>query len=184
MMSLPPPAPKWVRTDGPSLEPQLKGAKVSSLPPELPTRYTFANLLDSHLATLVTLLKTHTLLRPPAIRAKPWWSPLLSTLRKEFHTSSQKAWTSNDPQDKGVAKLFKQGYFKSIKAAKAQHWKTFLADATPGRQELFGLQKGSPSAESPLGSPTCLTPPPRMRLTKPYYSTSSLPNLSRLCPPF
>jgi len=30
-----------------------------------------------------------------------------------------------------VARLSKQGYFKSIKAAKAQHWKSFLADATP-----------------------------------------------------
>ena len=30
-----------------------------------------------------------------------------------------------------MAKLSKQDYFKSIKAAKAQHWKSFLADATP-----------------------------------------------------
>ena len=30
-----------------------------------------------------------------------------------------------------MAKLSKEGYFKSIKAAKAQHWKSFLADATP-----------------------------------------------------
>jgi len=57
--------------------------------------------------------------------------PLLSTLRKEFHSSSRKARASDDPQHRAIAKRSKQGYFKSIKAAKAQHWKSFLVDATP-----------------------------------------------------
>jgi len=127
--SAPPPAPNWVRTDWPSLEPQLKTSKVVP-PPELPTRYAFENWFDSHLTTLITLLKTCTPLRRPSIRAKPWWSPLLTIFRKEFHTSSRKARASNDPQDRAVAKPSKQGYFKSIKAAKAQNWKSFLADTT------------------------------------------------------
>jgi len=62
---------------------------------------------------------------------KPWWSPLLKTVRKEFYSSSRKACTSDDPQDRVIAKLSKQGYCKAIKAAKADHWKSFLADATP-----------------------------------------------------
>jgi len=126
----PPPAPNWVRTDWPTLEPLLKETIVPP-PPSLPTRHSLENWFDSHLNTLVALLKAHTPLRRFSIRAKPWWSLLLTTLRKEFHTSARKARASNDPQDRAVAKLSKQGYFKSIKAAKAQHWRSFLADATP-----------------------------------------------------
>jgi len=37
----------------------------------------------------------------------------------------------DDPQDRVIGKLSKQGYFKAIKAGKAYHWKSFLADATP-----------------------------------------------------
>jgi len=43
----------------------------------------------------------------------------------------ERARASNDPQDRTLAKLSNQGYFKSIKAAKAQYWRFFLADATP-----------------------------------------------------
>ena len=126
----PPLAPNWVRTDWPTLEPLLKET-IFPPPPSLPTRHSLEGWFDSHLNSLVALLRAHTPLRRPSIRAKPWWSPLPTTLRKEFHTSARKARASNDPQDRAVAKLSKQGYFKSIKAAKAQHWKSFLADATP-----------------------------------------------------
>ena len=126
----PPPAPNWVRTDWPTLEPLLKEAIIPP-PPNLPTKHWLEKWFDSNLNTLVALLKAHTPLRRPSIRAKPWWSPLLSTLRKDFHISAQKARASNNPQDRAVARLSKQGYFKSIKAAKAQHWISFLADATP-----------------------------------------------------
>ena len=126
----PPPAPNWVRTDWPTLEPLLKEVIIPP-PPNLPTRYSLEKWFDSNLNTLVALLKAHTPLRRPSIRAKPCWSTLLTTLRKDFHTSAWKARAPNDPQDRAVARLSKQGYFKSIKAAKAQHWKSFLADATP-----------------------------------------------------
>jgi len=126
----PPPAPNWVRTDCPNLEPHLKETNISP-PPALSTKHTFEEWFDFHLGTLIELLKTHTPACRPSVRAKPWWSPLLSTLRKEFHSSSRKARTSDDPQDRVIAKLSKQGYFKAIKAAKAHLWKSFLADATP-----------------------------------------------------
>ena len=128
--SPPPLAPNWVRTDSPHLEPQLKKTKIPP-PSALPTKHAFEEWFDVHLGTLIELLKIHTPSCRPSIRAKPWWSRLLSTLRKEFHSSSRKARTSDDPQDRVIAKLSKQGYFKAIKAPKAHHWKSFLADATP-----------------------------------------------------
>ena len=126
----PSPNPNWVRTHWPTLEPLLKETIVPP-PPNLRTRHSLEAWFDAHLNSLVTLLKAHTPLQRPSIRAKPWWSPLLTTLRKEFHTSTRKARASNDPQDRAITRLSKQGYFKSSKAAKAQHWKSFLAEATP-----------------------------------------------------
>lgn len=67
--------PNRVRTDWPSLEPLIKEAKVPTLP-DLPTRLSPENWLDSDLKTLVTLLKALTPLRQPSIRAKPCLSPL------------------------------------------------------------------------------------------------------------
>jgi len=126
----PPPAPNWVRTDWPNLEPHLEETNIPP-PPALPTKHAFEEWFDFHLGTLIELLKTHTPSCRPSVRAKPWWSPRLSTLRKEFHSSWRKARTSDDPQDRVIAKPSKQGYFKAIKAAKAHHWKSFLEDATP-----------------------------------------------------
>jgi len=125
-----PPAQNWIRTDWPTLEPLLKEVILPPLP-NLPTRYSLEKWFDSNLNTVVVLLTAHTPLRRPSIRAKLWWFLLLTTLRKDFHTSARKARATNDRQDRAVARLSKQGHFKSIRAAKAQHWKSFLADATP-----------------------------------------------------
>jgi len=131
LITCPPPlAPNWVRTDWPNLQPQLKETNIPP-PPALPTKHTFEEWFDFHLGTLIELLKTHTPSCRPSITAKRWWSPLLSTLPKEFHSSSRKARTSDDPQDRVIAKLSNQGYFKAIKAAKAHHGRSVLADATP-----------------------------------------------------
>jgi len=77
------------------------------------------------------LLKADTPLRCPLIRAKLWWSRLLTTLEKEFHSSSQKTRASHVPPDRTAAKLSNQGYFRTIKAVKAQQLKSFLTDTTP-----------------------------------------------------
>jgi len=50
---------------------------------------------------------------------------------KEFHTSSRNAQASNNPQDRALAKLSGQEYFKLIKATKAQHRNSFLVHPTP-----------------------------------------------------
>ena len=102
----PPLAPNWIRTDWASLEPQLKEARVPS-PPDLLTRNAFENWFNSHLTTLVPLLKAHTPLCRPSITVKLWWSPLLTKLWKECHSSSRKAQASNAPQDRAAAELSK-----------------------------------------------------------------------------
>ena len=128
--SSPSPSPNWSLTDWPTLAPLLKDFTVPQ-PPPLPTRLSLEAWFDRHLSRLTTLLTSHTPTKCPSYRSKPWWSPLLSLLRKEFHSATRKARSSHLPADRAAANLSKKGYFKVIKAAKAAHWRSLLASATP-----------------------------------------------------
>ena len=67
----------------------------------------------------------------PSLRSKPWWTPLLTVLRKEYHKAMRTM--KKHPSDDTVhlARLSKLGYFKAIKRAKASYWADFLARTTP-----------------------------------------------------
>ena len=128
--SHPPPSPNWSLTDWPSLEPLLKEFLVP-LPPALPTRLFFEAWFDRHLSRLTTLLTSHTPTKRSSYYSKPWWSSLLSLVKKEFHSATRKARSSHLPADHANANLSKRGYFKAIKAGKAGHWRSLLSSATP-----------------------------------------------------
>ena len=127
--SPPPPSPNWSLTDWPALVPLFKDFVVSQ-PPPLRTRLSLEAWFDRHLTRLTTLLTSHTPTKRPTYRSKPWWFPLLSFLRKEFHSATRKARSSHLPANRAIASLSKKGYFKTIKAAKAAHWRSLLASAT------------------------------------------------------
>ena len=130
LTSPPPPSPNWSLTDWPTLTPLLKDFIVPP-PPSLPTRLSLEAWFNRHLSRLTTLLTSHTLTKRPSYRSKPWWSPLLSLLRMEFHSTITKARSSHLPAHHATANLSKNGYFKAIKAAKAAHWRSLLTSATP-----------------------------------------------------
>ena len=147
--SPPPPSPNWALTDWPSLEPLLKDFDIPP-PPPLPTKLSLEAWFDLHLSRLSTVLTSHTPCQRPSYHSKPWWSPLLSLLRKEFHSATRKARSSLLPTDLANAKLSRKGYFKANKAAKAAHWRTLLASATP--QSIWTVKKlslGKPSPHFP-----------------------------------
>ena len=126
----PPPSPNWSLTNWPALVPLLKDFPVPQ-PPPLPTRLSLAAWFDRHLTRLTTLHTFHTPTKRPSYRSKPWWSPLLSLLRKDLHSTTRKAHHSHLPADRAVANLSKKDYFKAIKAAKVAHRRSLLASATP-----------------------------------------------------
>ena len=128
--SPPPPSPNWSLTNWPILDPLLKDFAVPR-PPPLPTRLSLEAWFDRHLTRLTTLLTSHTPTKHPSYCSKPWWSPLLSLLRKEFHSATGKAHSSQLPADRANANLSKKGYFKASKAAKGAHWRSLLSSATP-----------------------------------------------------
>ena len=108
LTSPPPPSPNCPLTDWPALATLLKDFTVPP-PPSLPTRPSLEAWFDRHLSPLTTLLTSHTPTKRPSYRSKPWWSPLLSLLTKEFPSATRKAHSSHLPADRASANLSKKG---------------------------------------------------------------------------
>jgi len=67
----------------------------------------------------------------PSLRSKAGWTPLLTTLRKEFPKAARKAKKLRTPDSYATARQAKLGYFKAIKRAKATYWADFLTKTSP-----------------------------------------------------
>src|SRR5437660_10271643 len=74
----------WTRSDWATISPLLKALTLPE-PPALPTRQSFEAWFDKGLDSLTSILRVNTPHKRPSARSKPWWSPLLTTLRTEYH---------------------------------------------------------------------------------------------------
>jgi len=164
------------------LDPIIKGFKVPAAP-LCPTPPQLDEWMSESLDRLIALLKEHTPVSRPSHHSKPWWTPHLSILRREYHKATRTARKHNTPHMREVAGTSKMGYFKAIKAAKNKHWSSFLLAATPqslwiAKRFAYGrAQPGFPSlpgAETPQQMNSVLldhffppkepfSPPPRLR---------------------
>jgi len=129
-LSQKPPRPRWADTDWETLDPIIKGFKVPAVP-SCPTPPKLDEWMTESLNRLVALLKEHTPVSRPSHHSKPWWSPHLTILRREYHKAARKARKQDTPHMREVAGTSKAGYFKAIKAAKNKQWSSFLLAATP-----------------------------------------------------
>jgi len=181
-LSQKPPRPRWADTDWETLDPIIKGFKVPAVP-SCPTPSKLDEWMTESLNRLVALLKEHTPVSRPSHHSKPWWSPHLTILRREYHKAARKARKQDTPHMREVAGTSKAGYFKAIKAAKNKHWSSFLLAATP--QSLWTAKRFAygraqprfpslPGAETPQQMNDVLldhffppkepfSPPPRLR---------------------
>ena len=112
-----PRVPCWDLTYWATLHPRLQ----SYCTPPADPHASAAQLDDwflSSLNFLMALLLEETPLSRPSLRSKPWWTPLLTAQRREYHkaTRTSKKYPSDDTIH--LARLFKLGYFKAIKRAK------------------------------------------------------------------
>jgi len=93
-------------------------------------------------------------------RSKPWWSDLLSQLRKAYNSALRSSKVDRfDAALLASARAARTAYFKAIKKAKRNHWSEFLAKATP--QTVWTAKKfavGRPPPRFPE-LPGALTPP-------------------------
>jgi len=199
-----PPPPRWKDTDWETLDPIVKGFKVPAAPP-CPTPPQLDEWLSESLNRLVALLKEHTPVSKPSHHSKPWWTPLLTVLRREYHKATRTARKHDTPHMREVAGTSKAGYFKAIKAAKHKHWSSFLLTATP--QSLWTAKRFAygraqprcpslPGAETPQQMNRVLldhffppkepfSPPPRLRPDKsaPLLTTDEIAAALSKCSP-
>jgi len=181
-LSQKPPRPRWADTDWETLDPIIKGFKVPAAP-SCPTSPKLDEWMSESLNRLVDLLKEHTPQSRPSHHSKPWWTPHLTILHREYHKAARAARKHCTPHMREVAGTSKAGYFKAIKAAKNKHWSSFLLAATP--QSLWTAKRFAygraqprfpslPGAETPLQMNSVLqdhffprkepfSPPPRLR---------------------
>jgi len=110
-------------------------------------------------------LKTLHLDHAPPPRAKAWWIPLLTSLRKEFTKASRRAKKTQTADSYYIARKSKLGYFKPVKRAKASYWADFLAKTSPNNiwtaKQLVAPRKtprfpSLPDASNPVAINTAL----------------------------
>ena len=109
---------------------RLKNWLVSP-PPETPSPNQLDQLFSSALSALTTTIEMETPRWRPSPKSKAWWTPLLTTLWKEFTKATRRAKKLRTPDADTIARQSKLGYFKAIKKAKASYWADFLAKTTP-----------------------------------------------------
>jgi len=155
----PHPTPNWALTDWASLETSLKSTAIGP-PPPLPTTHSLDILFRTNLGRVMTQFALHTPLKRVTYRSKPWWSELLSVLRKAYgsalHSSKRDRF---DASLLASARAARSAYFKAIKKGKRDHWSSFLASATP--QTVWTAKKlavGRPPPRFPE-LPGASTPP-------------------------
>jgi len=124
------PWPRWEEADWPSLTDKLKDWRVPP-PPETPSPNQLDKWFSSALSALSTKIEATAPRSRPSPRCKAWWSPLLTTLRKEFTKATRKAKKCQTPDSYSIARQSKLGYFKAINSAKASYWTDFLARTSP-----------------------------------------------------
>jgi len=138
------PRPRWQEVDWPGLTDRLKDWQVPP-PPDAPSPNQLDQWFSSALSTLTTTIEATAPRSRPSPRSKPWWTPLLTSLRKEFTKTTRRAKKLQTPDSYTIVRQSKLGYFKSIKRVKASYWADFLAKTSPNNiwtaKQLVALRK-------------------------------------------
>jgi len=196
--------PPWADTDWKTLDLIIRDFKVPAAP-SCPTPPQLDQWMSESLNGLVAILKEHTPVSRPSHHSKPWWTPHLSILHREYHKAARTAGKHDTPHMRDIAGTSKAGYFKAIKAAKKKHWSTFLLAATP--ESLWTAKRFAycraqprfpslPGAETPVQMNNVLlnhffppkepfSPPPRLRPNKsaPPLTTEEIAAALSKCSP-
>ena len=115
----------WDCQEGPLKDFRVPPPPLSPSPDQLDTW--FAHSLDF----LVATIRLHTPTSRPSPKSKPWWTPSLTALRKEYAKAGRLAKKYRKENLVNLALLSTRGYFKAIKQAKNFQLSDFLARTTP-----------------------------------------------------
>jgi len=126
---LPPPTPHWALLDLRAVGVALD--TFTTLPcPARPTPNSLSRWFDLSSTHLTSLLTSHAPSKRPCPRSKLWWSPRLSSLRREYHKYARISPLDPSPLNWSNVKSSRRTYFKAIASAKKAHWLDFLSSAT------------------------------------------------------
>jgi len=117
-------------TDWASLKTSLKSTTIKP-PPPLRTTRSLDIWFSTNLGRVTSQFALHTPVKRVTYRSKPWWSELLSMLRKAYRSALRSS--KRDRFDAALlasARAVRSTYLKAIKKAKRDHWSSFLASAT------------------------------------------------------
>ena len=127
---LPPPTLHWTLLDLNAVGKALD--TFTTLPcPARPMPNSLSRWCDISSTRLTSLLTSHAPSKRPCPRSKPWWSPRLSSLRREYHKFARLSRLDPSPLNWSNVKSSRRTYFKAIASAKKSHWSDFLSSATP-----------------------------------------------------
>lgn len=127
----PPPRTNWALTDWVHVDVALKSLTISSSL-ALPTSGSLATWFDTNQNITSAPLGLHTPLKRVTHRSKQWWTASLSMLRKGYNSALRSS--KQDCLDASLlasARAARSSYFKARKKGKRDHWRSFLATATP-----------------------------------------------------
>jgi len=127
---LPPPTPHWALLDLGAVGKALESFTTLPCPPK-PTPNSLSRWFDISSARLTSLLTSHAPSKRPCPRSKPWWSPRLSSLRRQYHKFARISRLDQSPLNWRNVKSSRRTYFKAIASAKKTHWSDFLSSAAP-----------------------------------------------------
>ena len=115
LLRAPPQTPNWALSDWAAIESSLKATTISP-PPLLPTTRTLDVWFSTNLGRVTSQFALHTPLKSVTYRSKPWWSELLSMLRKAYNSALRTA--KRDRFDAALlasARAARSAYFKAIR---------------------------------------------------------------------
>ena len=112
------------------MDPIIKGFKFPATP-SCPTPPKLDAWMLESLNRLVALLKEHTPVSRTSHHSKPWWTPHLTILCREYHKAARAAKKHDTPHMQEVAGTSRAGYFKAIKAREEQTLVLLPADHYP-----------------------------------------------------
>jgi len=124
------PRPRWQEADCPGLTDRLKNWQIAP-PPDPPSPNQLDKWFSSALSTLTTVIEHWAPCTRPSPKSQAWWTPLLTSVRKEFAITTRKAKRLRTPNSYTTARQAKLSYFKASKRAKATYWADFLATTSP-----------------------------------------------------
>jgi len=150
LLRAPPPSPNWALSNWTALEVSLK-ATVIPPPPPIPTTRSLDVWFKTNLDNVTAQFAMHIPLKRVTYRSKPWWTDLLSILRRAYNSALRSSKCDcHDTSLLASARAARSAYFKAIKKAKMEHGASFLAAATP--QSVWTAKKfavGRPPPVSP-----------------------------------